>query len=68
MQAQVGTIGVAATLHMRDGWPAFVPVSCPWMRRRRGSKGPAQQEQLMILNRQVGFRGDDGLRRAGAGT
>jgi hypothetical protein len=33
-----------------------------------GSKGPAQQEQLMILNRQVGFRGEDGLRRAGVGT
>jgi hypothetical protein len=33
-----------------------------------GSKGPAQQEQLMMLNRQVGFRGEDGLRRAGAAT
>jgi glucose-6-phosphate 1-dehydrogenase len=32
-----------------------------------GSKGPAQQEQLLILNRQAGFRGDDGRRRAGKG-
>jgi hypothetical protein len=63
----MGTVGVAAALHMSDNWPAVVRVlfmEAP----TAGSKGPAQQEQVMILNRQVGFRGDDGLCRAGAGT
>lgn len=32
-----------------------------------GSTGPAQQEQLLILNWQVGFGEDEGRRRAGQG-
>jgi hypothetical protein len=32
-----------------------------------GSTGPAQQEQLLILNRQVRFGEDEGRRRADRG-
>jgi hypothetical protein len=64
----MGTVGVAAAPHMRDRLASrrpgvmFVDAPVP------GSKGPAQQEQLLILNRQVRFREDDGRRRAGQGS
>jgi 3-hydroxyisobutyrate dehydrogenase len=67
VQAQMGTVGVAATPHMRDRLagrrPGVMFVDAP----TAGSKGPAQQEQLLIPSRQVRFREDDGRRRAGAG-
>jgi 3-hydroxyisobutyrate dehydrogenase len=57
VQAQMDTIGAAAAPYMRDRLASrrpgvmFVDAPVP------GSKGPAQQEQLLILNRQVRFRG-----------
>jgi hypothetical protein len=67
--AQMGTTGVAATLHVRDRLAGQLSSRCHVRGAPvPGSKGPARLEQLLILNRQARVRGDEGRRRAVAGT
>jgi hypothetical protein len=63
---QTGAIGVA-TLHMRERLASRRPGVMFLGAPEPGRKGPAWQEQLVVLNRQVRFGEDEGRCRAAPG-